>query len=252
MIKKILMTLAAILVLAAAGLGGFAWHIYKKDFGVTYKGRARLHYNWNYYFAELPSGEGTFKGKEFSYKYPVFDENDGVRVTGDDSYELSEDGRRFLSVLLEVRVPEPIRAELKKNLEAAEAVKPSEEFIEWLYFDTGLPPQKKDRGYYSKFFDVGMEKIKFKLGGEGLRITFRGKTNDFSHMVFVTGFTPGGQVFRSRTRFKLNMSEQSYRAAFLDPASTYGYNVGPKQDVQSEYFLKRFLATFEFKRGGNL
>jgi len=248
MIKKILTTLAAILVLAAAGLGGFAWHIYKKDFGVPYKGRARLHYNWNYYFAELPRDEGTFKGKEFSYKYPRFSEKDELRVTGDDSYELSEDGRRFLSVLLEERVPGPIRSELKKSLEAVGGVKPSDEFIEWLYFDTGLPPQKRDRNHYSRLFDVSAEKMGFKRGGEGLRVLFRSKTSDLPHMVFIAGVTPGGQVFRSRICWELNMSEQSYRAAFLDPSSTFGYNVGPEQDAQSAYFLNRFLETLEFKR----
>ncbi|OGR45533.1 MAG: hypothetical protein A2X35_04060 [Elusimicrobia bacterium GWA2_61_42] len=248
MIKKILIALAAILVLAAAGLASFTWHIYKKDFGVPYKGLARLDYNWKYYFAELPKEESTFEGRLYSYKYPIFKHDRGVVPVDNDIYELAEDSHKFLCVLWDKRDPAFIKAELLKSLGANEPAVPSYEFLQWLHAADNIPVETGQRTEYHKLYDIKTEKITFGRGGEGLMVSSWSKVQEKPHMKFIAGVTPGGQVFRTRTLVRHNASEEFYRELVLPGVLTERVIPDAERDAQSAYFLNNFIETIEFKK----
>ncbi len=248
MIKKILMTLAASLLLAAAGLGGFAWHIYKKDFGVDYKGCARLHYNWKYYFAELPKEDYVFKGRLFSYKYPKFRMDSEMVPVEDENGGLIEDSGHVLMVRWSRKDPDFIKTELVGQLEDKEPKPFSRKFLGWLSPEDSYVESASSQNDYSKSYDVKSEKIKLKHGGTALLISLQSKVQDRPHVRFLAGVTPAGQVFRAKIRVRFNVSEGGYRDLVLRPTGTYGSTINPERDAQSAYFLKKFIETLSFEK----
>lgn len=248
MIKKIIMTLAAISVLAGAVLGGFVWHIYKMDFGVPYKGRARLDYNWKYYSAELPKEEYTFEGRWYSYKYPKFSRSQKIIPVGSSAFELAEDNRKLLCVIWDGRNQAYIKSELLKYLSAREPVKPSQKFLQWLYFDGNIQQENERYAEYDKLFDIKTEKIAFSHGGEGLLISLWSKVQERPHMKFMAAVTPGGQVFKTRSLVRHNASEKIYEELVFSGAWIERVLPDAERDAQSAYSLKKFITTVEFNK----
>lgn len=247
MIKKIMMTLAAILVLAAAGLGGFAWHIYKKDFGVPYKGRARLDYNWKYHFAFLPKESLKFEGKYFSFMYPKFKKGSEFLAikNGEDGFLV--EGRNLLVVFWNKTDPAVIKSELSAQLKADKPIAPSLEFLKWLNPESYKLRETKAEDY-PKFYNVEIEKINLKLGGEALRVSLWSKVQERPHMRFIIGLTPGGQVFKTETLVRYNASEELY-GELVFPGHWMERTIpDAERDAQSAYFLEKFIETVEFKK----
>lgn len=247
MIKKILMIQVAILVLAAAGLGGFSWYIYKKDFGVTYKGRARLDYNWKYCFAELPKEEYTFNGRLFSYKYPKFKVDREIAPIEDENGGYLVDGHWVLTVIWYKKDPGIIKTEFLRHLSGKEPAALSWEFRDWLHPN---PPYAEPRGHhedYDNFYETRAEKIMFKHGGEALLVSFLSKVPDRAHVKIIAGITPGGQLFKASIMVRYNVSQETYQELVFFPHTCMRIP-NPAHDAQSVYFLNKFIETLEFKK----
>lgn len=133
MLKKnlsVLIRLSAVAIIACCGPLGY---VYFMDTGIDYSGRARLHYNWRYIFADKADFTYEYRGGLFSYSYLTGLRNNQVRVFDDKS-----EGQIFgdmIDVYWYKNVPEPIRSELSSMLASDVTMKPSDVFLQWLRND---------------------------------------------------------------------------------------------------------------------
>lgn len=247
MINKTLRSFQVLIALVAAGFGIFCLCIYKKDFGVPYKGRARLDYNWKYCFAELPKEEYTFNGRLFSYKYPKFKVDREIAPIENENGGYLVDSHWVLTVTWYKKDPAIIKTEFLRHLSGKEPAALSWEFRDWLHPN---PPFTEFKGYhedYDKLYDTKLEKIRFKHGGEALLVSFLSKVPDRAHMKIIAGITPGGQLFKASIRVRYNVSQETYQELVFFH-HTCRRIPEPDHDAQSAYFLKKFIETLEFKK----
>src|SRR3989339_1744936 len=97
--KKTIIALGTFAALSFVVMGSLALYIYNLDLGVDYKGRARLDYNWKYYFAACPKEEHGYEGKFFSFSYPSFTPENPLKEVIDSNGGLVFSGDQFLDII---------------------------------------------------------------------------------------------------------------------------------------------------------
>ena len=128
-ILRAILILVSLTVLAGVSLLSY---VYFNNTGVSYTGKVRFDYNWDYVFAEKPEFEYKYDGKYFSFSYltgkegnqvRAFDEKDGGSLFGD-----------LLDVYWDLSVPSEISSELTPYLSSKENSNwtPSDYFVKWL------------------------------------------------------------------------------------------------------------------------
>ena len=244
--KKVLIALGILAALSVVVTGALALYVYTRDFGVDYKGRARLDYNWKYYFAACPKEEYKHDGKLFSFSYPNSSRNNPVT-------EFDYPGRGSIAFddhLLDFmewteNVPASIKSELSSHLSYNGTDLPvfSKDFIDWVLCET-------EKGYLDsdRVYDTHSEKINFKSGGSAILLSLHSKTEHRPHMKYLVGIAPSGDVFKVKNMVRYNFSEAAYREAVFHSDKFYMQHPNPARDAQSACVLNRFLASFEYKK----
>lgn len=242
--KTAIVYISAILICSILA-GAMVLIIYNKNFGPDYRGRARIHYNWNYYFTTCPQKEHKYDGKYFSFAYPGFEEKSPIKEVPE------KGGGAVFAYLLDVRWQEETDNNVKTELASYLAYpagtissSPSSSFMHWL---TGF---KKHASTY-------MEKLSLTGGGEALLLSGHGKdrryfpgldTNPYHKYVYVTGFTADGLLFKAYILSPLNIPETLYSERVFGPVVTGDVFPSAERDAMSACVLNEFLRTFKIKK----
>ena len=243
--KKILLVFGIIAALTAVLLGSLALYVYTREFGVDYKGRARLDYNWKYYFAACPKGEIPYSDKLFSFSYPKFKGISPMDAIVDTNHGLMFYGPEFLEVICHLDEPASVKSELSAHLlyNGTDLPAFSKDFMDWV-----LCEAEKEYSDSDTVYNTHLEKINFSGGGSAILMSLQSKTEHRPHMKYLVGITPGGQVFKVRNLVRYNVSEETYRTVVFSPhLPVIGYPDAAR-DAESASVFNTFLATFEYKK----
>lgn len=239
--KKILIVITVCGLAAAAAFCVLMEYVYTRDFGVDYKGSARLHYNWKYCSAGCPEESYRYDGKVFAFSYPKYHTK-----YCQDSYPIWESpwglsfDEKLLDLDIDKDVPVPVKREISDYISGRirEAEPPSKVFLDWL---TGY-----DEDHY-RIYGISLRRLTIKNGAIVLLVNATSKLESYPHEAYVAGITPGGQVYKVRNRVRFNASEASYREYGM--AGVYLGRIPPDaaRDARSACALKRFLDTLEYR-----
>lgn len=243
--RKVIVLVAAtgaVLALAAAVLVLF---VYTRDFGVNYKGRVRMHYNWEYWLTSCPKKEFLYDGKYFSFSYPKFADKNPITET------LNADGGLVFAYRIDIRwykrAGKSISSELSGYLARPEGnipVLPSAVFMNWL---TG----------YEKHASVYVEKLKLRDGSAAILLSGGGKehrylpgleTNPYHKYIYVIGSATDGVVFKAYIHAPLDMPEEVYRERVFGPHYTGVLYPSAENEAKGACVFDRFLKTLEIKQ----
>ena len=243
--KKVLIALGILAALSVVVTGALALYVYTRDFGVDYKGRARLDYNWKYYFAACSKEEYKFDGKLFSFSYPKLKGISPIDAIDNSNPGIIGYGPQFLEITWHLNEPASIKSELSSHLSYNGTDLPvfSKDFIDWVLCET-------EKGYLDsdRVYDTHSEKINFRSGGSAILLSLHSKTEHRPHMKYLVGITPSGDVFKVKNMVRYNFSEAAYREAVFHSDKFYMQHPNPARDAQSACVLNRFLASFEYKK----
>lgn len=242
--KKIIAVTAAVAALLVIAIGSLVLYVYTRNFGVDYKGRARLDYNWKYYFAACPKDEYLYHGKHFSFAYPKFHEKNPLREVKGVGNSAVLDGY-LLSVFVYEKIDGKIKDELSKYLACPDGPVQGEISKELMRRFVGSGPLGQP---------AQIEKIRIKGGGAALLFTGRradhdylpGLEADFGHRhIFLVGFSSAGVLVDAEFLAPLDISEEDYREIAFGSANGMFLNI--ERDAQGACVFDRFIKTFEIK-----
>jgi len=242
--KRIIIASAAVAAFLAAAAGSLAVFVYTRNCGVDYKGRARLDYNWKYYFTSCPKEGYRYEGKLFSFSYPKLEKENTLKEDLDINGGWVLDTYNRLDVQWTEKDEKGIKSELSGYLSSPDGlVTPSIGFMRWL---VGTGPK----------VSVYIEKIKLKGGGEALIISGRGREDGYlpglegylgHSYVFIVGLAPGGTIIKAEINAARNITEDIYRERMRAPTSWRNYPT-PGGNAEKTCVLNRFIKTFEIKK----
>ena len=239
--KKLLTIAGWIAVCFAFILCLLAGYIYTMDLGVNYKGRARLDYNWKYYFAACPKKEYKHDGILFSFSYPSSSPKSPIHAFAD---SITVDDH-LVQIEWSKDAPASIKSELSVHLASGGTDLPpfSAKFRQWVL-------REPDKEYLDpdKVYDTHLEKLNFKNGGSAILMSAQSKVEQRPHSKFLLGMLPGGYVFMLRNMVRYNASEATYRELGMSSYSQGRVYPDAARDAKSACVLKRVLETFEFKK----
>lgn len=241
--RKIILVSAGVSAFFTVFVGSMALYIYTKDFGVGYTGRARLDYNWKYYFTACPEGGHRYDGKFFSFSYPKLKDINPLRETTDLNQGSVSDGY-LLYFNWEEKPEKTIKSELLTYLSSPDGQGSlSEMFMRWLV------------GSGARVL-VNAEKIKLKSGGAVVVISGQNRgykylpgleSNFGRRYVYIIGLNNDGILFKAKVNAPLNMPEAMYRERVFGTPISCSIYPDAETDAQSACVLNVFLRTFVIK-----
>lgn len=245
--KKLFLFLSSFLALAAVAAIGLSAYVYTRDFGVAYKGRARLDYNWKYFFCKKPANPYRYSGQLFSFEYLSYEQQNPVRdsVNSTGGMVLLDD--HYLEITWRKDVPAAIKAEIAAYLSGDAAARPSPttQLSQWLLLESD-----QDLTNFKDIYTISAKKAPLAGGNTGILFNYTSKTEQRPSKRFFVAVSPQGEVVKAANTIRLNVSEASYRELMFSPAKFSKLYPDPKRDAASLLIFERFLASFAFKKQG--
>lgn len=244
--KKIVIGLSAIAVLAAAGAIALVGYVYTRDFGPRYTGRARLDYNLKYFFAQKPEHRYKYSGELFSFTYTSSEPQNPIRAFGNSSKGNIFFDDHYLDVVWGQPVTSSIKTEIKTFLSGDRVVvlHPSAELSQWLLLESD-----KDYLDFDRVYDSSVERIILSDENPALLFRFRSQIEERPNKQFLVALLPGGVIVKAANTISLNVSERTYRE-LLSPASpASGLYPDARRDANSANVFAQFLHTFGYAEG---
>lgn len=247
--RKTLVLSAATGAILALMAGLFALFIYTRDFGVNYNGRARLDYNWRYYFAVCPKAEQKYNGKHFAFSYPEFYKNDPVKENRQPDGGGGVVSAYLLNIWWYDKPEKGIVQELSSYLSSHEGgvlSSPSAGFLKWL---TG--EEKHDSVIVEKLLLKDGSSVLLLSGGgkeekylPGLRHKplMRNVTKAYTHLLWID---PGGIVFNAEILSPMSGMEEHYRERMTDSQYSDLVYSNAENSATRACVLDRFIKTLE-------
>lgn len=250
--RKAIVLSAATGVILALLVGLFASFIYTRDFGANYKGRARLDYNWRYYFAACPKAEQKYEGKYFTFSYPELYKTDSIKENRLPTGTGNVVSAYLLNIWWHDKTEKEITQELSVYLHSPEGgalSSPSAGFLKWL---TG--EEKHDLVYTEKLpLKDGTVVLLLSGGGKeqgylpGLRHRplILGVTKAYTHLLWIN---PGGIVFNAEILSPMSGMEENYRERMTDSQYSDLVHSSAEKNAMRACVLDRFIETLEVNK----
>lgn len=238
--KHITSLVTALLIVPVLLCGICLSYLYFKDTGTEYGGKARLHYNWKYLFAEEPAYEYEYGDENLSFAYRTSVRNNRVRVFK------KEFGGTIYGDLLDIYwysdAPREINSELAGYLVSAKSSKwePSSSFMRWL--NDG-----------NETFSVAASRIVRLKDGSNATILLcipnnPGATGNYRWFLA----QKGGLVVKAKNLASSSAPEAMYRRAHFGQGEEFYFSgtsirADGARDRRSSLIFSRFTDSFSFK-----